>query len=130
MKLARAVVVACVLLCSRAASAHRIDEYLQATMVTLDQHQMQASMRLVPGVLVAPSVIAVIDSNHDGVFSSSEQQVYAERVLRDLSITLDGKDLSPRTAGVAPSPAGRAAGRPRRDPARIRRGSAARCVET
>jgi hypothetical protein len=31
-------------------------------------------MRLIPGVMVAPSVIAMIDANHDGVFSESEKR--------------------------------------------------------
>ena len=51
-------------------------------------------MRLIPGVLAAPAVIAVIDSNHDGVFSESETRAYAQRVLGDLSITLDGKAIT------------------------------------
>ena len=53
-------------------------------------------MRLIPGVLVAPSVISAIDSNHDGVFSEAEEQAYAQRVLGDLSIAIDGKSVSPQ----------------------------------
>ena len=48
-------------------------------------------MRLIPGVMVAPSLIATIDTDHDGVFSESEKRAYANRVLRDLSISIDGK---------------------------------------
>ena len=53
--------------------AHRINEYLQATIVSVQANEAHAAMRLIPGVLVAPSVIVAIDSNQDGVFSESEQ---------------------------------------------------------
>ncbi len=90
-----ALAVALLLLCGRVAWAHRIDEYLQATMITLGAKEMQASMRLIPGVLVAPSVIAGIDSDGDGIFSEGEKHAYAERVLRELSVTVDGRRVSP-----------------------------------
>jgi hypothetical protein len=89
------IVVACVLLFGKAAWAHRIDEYLQATIVSLQNNEAQASMRLIPGVMIARSVIAAIDSNHDGMFSENEKQAYAQRVLGDLSITIDGESVSP-----------------------------------
>jgi hypothetical protein len=50
-------------------------------------------MRLVPGVSVAPGVIASIDSDHDGVISPDEQHRYAERVLADLQLKEDGQNL-------------------------------------
>lgn len=90
-----AVIVVCVLLCGNAAWAHRIDEYLQATILSVEANRVHASMRLIPGVLVAPVVIAAIDSDHDGVFSDAEKRAYAERVVRDLSITVDGKVAHP-----------------------------------
>ncbi len=86
-----AVVAACLLLSGRAAWAHRIDEYLQATILSLESNRAHASMRLIPGVLVAPSIISAIDSNHDGVFSEVERKAYVDRVLQDLSITIDGQ---------------------------------------
>ena len=91
MRKTAALAALCFLLVGRAAWAHRIDEYLQATILSLEADRVNASMRLIPGVLAAPSVIAVIDSNHDGVFSESETKAYAQRVLGDLFITLDGK---------------------------------------
>ncbi len=90
------LVAVCGLLFGQAAWAHRIDEYLQATILSLEAGEARASMRLIPGVLVAPSVIAGIDTNRDGVFSADEQQAYTRRVLSDLSVTLDGKRVPPR----------------------------------
>jgi hypothetical protein len=92
-----AVVIACFMLAfGNVAFAHRIDEYLQATIFSLAENRVQASMRLIPGVLVAPSVIANIDRNGDGTFSDDEKKSYSQRVLDDLTITLDAKNVRPQ----------------------------------
>src|SRR5947207_281933 len=77
------------------ATAHRLDEYLQGTLISVEQNGVHAQIRLTPGVAVFPIVLAIIDTNADGVISGSEQRVYAERVLRDLSVTVDGDRLRP-----------------------------------
>ena len=93
------------------AGAHRIDEYLQATILSLQADRVQASMRLLPGVLVAPLIIARIDSSHDGILSHDEERAYAQRVLTDLSIRIDGRDIQPLlTTWDFPSPAQMSAG--------------------
>lgn len=94
-KIATAI-AAGVLLFGKTAFAHRIDEYLQATILSLEANRVQASMRLIPGILVSPSLIAGIDSDGNGVFSESEERAYAQRVLSDLSITIDGKSVQPK----------------------------------
>jgi len=76
------------------ASAHRLDEYLQATLLSVEPDRVEASMRLVPGVAVSDAVIASIDTDGDGVLSAAEQQDYAQRVLRDLSLSIDNKPLA------------------------------------
>jgi len=78
------------------AFAHRLDEYLQATMISLEDKQAQFSMRLIPGVAVSSEVLAEIDSNRDEVISDGEGRAYAERVLGELSLSLDGHRLNPR----------------------------------
>lgn len=83
------------------ASAHRLDEYLQATLISVAKNHIQVSMRLIPGVAVSSAVIASIDSNADGVISASEQQAYAQRVLNDLSLTADGNRLTPKLVSIA-----------------------------
>jgi hypothetical protein len=75
-------------------SAHRLDEYLQATMFSVEKNRVQVTMRLIPGVAVFPAVLAGIDTNGDGVISQTEQHTYAQRVLGDLSLTVDGKSAS------------------------------------
>ena len=83
------------------AFAHRLDEYLQATIFSVEKHQVQASMRLIPGVAVSSTVIASIDTNGDGVISESEKRAYAERVLGELSLTVDGIRLKPELVSVS-----------------------------
>jgi hypothetical protein len=95
------VAVAAILLALGApASAHRLDEYLQATIFSVDKDRVQASTRLAPGVAVSSSVISSIDTNGDGILSDSERQTYAERVLRDMMLRVDGHILKPRLASV------------------------------
>jgi hypothetical protein len=74
--------------------AHRLDEYLQATMISLGKDRIVVEMRLSPGVAVAPFVVAAIDRDADGVLSNTEQTAYVDRVRRDVSITLDGDVLT------------------------------------
>jgi hypothetical protein len=91
---------AVVLLFRAPASAHRLDEYLQATIFSVEKDRVQASMRLIPGVAVSSAVIASIDTNADGVISEPEQRAYAERVLRDLWLSVDGHRLKPHMVSV------------------------------
>jgi hypothetical protein len=92
--------VAMLLLSATPALAHRLDEYLQATTISVGKDRVDAQIRLTPGVDVAPSVIAGIDTNADGVISDAEQRAYAERVLRDLSLAIDGTRVPLRLAAV------------------------------
>ena len=59
----------------------------------MEKDRVQAQIRLTPGVAVFPIVLASIDTDADGVISEAEQRAYAERVLRDLSLTIDGDRL-------------------------------------
>src|SRR5579871_170132 len=83
------------------ALAHRLDEYLQATIFSIESGSVHATMRLVPGVAVAPGVIAWIDVDHDGLLSPEEQHRYAERVLADLQLKEDDRDLPLHLTWVA-----------------------------
>ncbi len=88
------------------ALAHRLDEYLQATLISVEPDRLQASMRLVPGVAVSAFVIASIDTNGDGILSDAERRAYAGRVLNDLSLSIDGHHLQPRLISVDASGTG------------------------
>src|ERR1700761_5960257 len=85
--------------------AHRLDEYLQAIIVSVEQGHIRGSMRLIPGVAVSTSVIKAIDVNGDDVLSEAEQQMYAQKVLRDLTLNMDGHALNPQLSSVSfPAP--------------------------
>jgi hypothetical protein len=100
MKMRLAVAGALLLLVGTPASAHRLDEYLQATTISVERDRVQAQIRLTPGVAVFRKVLANIDTDADGVISEAEQRAYAERVLRDLSLTIDGHRLQLRLVSL------------------------------
>ena len=58
--------------------AHRMDEYLQATLVDIEPGDIRLEMNLTPGVSVADAVLSTIDRDHDGVISTNEAHGYAE----------------------------------------------------
>jgi HupE / UreJ protein len=76
-------------------SAHRLDEYLQATLISVEKNRVEVSMRLIPGVAVSSAVISSIDTDGDGNLSSAEQSAYAERVLSELTLSIDGRRVRP-----------------------------------
>jgi hypothetical protein len=76
------------------AFAHRLDEYLEATILSLQAGRVEGSIRLQPGVAVSSAVIASIDTNGDGVFSDTEQHAYAQHILSNVAVSVDGRDLS------------------------------------
>jgi hypothetical protein len=69
--------------------AHRLDEYLQATLVAIEPGGIRLEINLTPGVAVAEKVLALIDRDRDGVISTNEAAAYAELLRRDLNVRLD-----------------------------------------
>ena len=90
-----------VLLLATQVEAHRLDEYLQATTLSVEKDRIEAHINLVPGVAVFPIVLSAIDTDDDGVISDAEQLGYADRVLHDLSLSVDGKRLPLRLISAA-----------------------------
>ena len=77
-------------------SAHRLDEYLQGTIISVEKGRLEAEVTLTPGVIVFPLLIAEIDTDSSGSISEAEQRAYAGRVLKDLSLAIDGHRLTPQ----------------------------------
>ena len=87
---------ALLLLTAPPASAHRLDEYLQGTLISLGNNHVDAQITLTPGVAVFPFILAGIDTDGDGALSPIERHAYAERILNDLTLAIDGRRLKPR----------------------------------
>ena len=76
------------------AGAHRLDEYLQATRLSIDVDRVSVEIDLTAGVNVAPQVVAWIDTNRDGQISSTEGRAYAQQMLRAVGLEVDGRTAS------------------------------------
>ncbi len=73
------------------AGAHRLDEYLQATRLSIDVERVRLEIDLTAGVAVAPEVFASIDANRDGQISDAEGDAYARQMLRSVVLSVDGR---------------------------------------
>jgi len=74
----------------RVADAHRSDEYLQATRISIESDRIAAEIILTPGAAVADNVFAGIDQDRNGEISAPEAAAYAEYVVKSLSLDIDG----------------------------------------
>ena len=84
-------VLAIVLAAPVPAGAHRLDEYLQATRLSLGIERVDLEIDLTAGVSVAPEVVAWIDTNSDGRISDSEGDAYARLLLGSVALAVDGR---------------------------------------
>lgn len=74
-----------------AASAHVLDQYLQIAQIALRPDGAQIELRLTPGVGVAQNIIALMDTNGDGLLTDAEKRAYAERVRQDLILKINSQ---------------------------------------
>jgi hypothetical protein len=86
---ALAAVIA-VLALAAPARAHRLDEYLQATRVAVSHNRVELRIDLTPGASIA-ALLTGMDPDGSGGVSRRERKRYAQQVLRDLHLELDGK---------------------------------------
>jgi hypothetical protein len=73
--------------------AHRVDEYLQATIVVVEPDRVRLRINLTPGVAVAENVLRLVDRDRDGVISTYEAAAYCELLKRDLIVQLDHRNV-------------------------------------
>ena len=76
------------------ASAHRVDEYLQATRVDIRADRIGLEIDLTPGASIAAQVVQQIDLNRDGYLSDDERSRYLRKVVSSLVVSLDGHMLT------------------------------------
>ncbi len=75
------------------AGAHRLDEYLQATRLSIDLNRIDVEMDLTAGQAMAAQVFSWIDTNRDGEISQAEGDAYARQVLGSVALLADGKPV-------------------------------------
>lgn len=79
----------CLCAVSPSVSAHVLDQYLQVAQIALAPDGVRIELRLIPGVEVAERICTLIDADHDGQVSKSEEQAYARRVWQDSEFSLN-----------------------------------------
>jgi hypothetical protein len=101
MKWRLLLAVAAIIGLASPALAHRLDEYLQATVTTVDRHEINLRLSLTPGVAVAPEVLASIDADGNGGISADEERHYADLVDRAISLRIDGLNVPLKRTSLA-----------------------------
>jgi len=85
--------------------AHRLDEYLQATLVAIEPRGVRLHITLTPGMAVADQVLALIDRNRDGVIATKEAAASCQLLKRDLVVRLDHQKVELKlTVSTFPTP--------------------------
>ena len=82
-------------------SAHRRDEYLQASRIAIERSAVQLELNLTPGIELADAIVADIDRNRDGSLSQDEQQTYGRAVLNGLTLEVDGTPVRVQLAATS-----------------------------
>jgi hypothetical protein len=95
-----ALVLTMALCAARPAWAHTLDEYVQSTLISLEAGRVNISMRLVPGTEVFDEVMKAVDTDANGVISAEEGRRYTDRVLGELTLSIDGSRLTPSVVSV------------------------------
>jgi hypothetical protein len=72
------------------ADAHRLDEALQATRISIDRERLRLELDVTAGVSIAPRLFASIDTDHDGRLSLAERNEHAREIVHGLDLTIDG----------------------------------------
>ena len=90
--------------------AHRVEGLLQASLVEVLPAQVGVEVTLVPGIDIAPEVVALLDADGDGVFSKAESKAWAARFMAGQSVTVDGRSLPLDLKSILASPLAEMAG--------------------
>jgi hypothetical protein len=87
-----------------AAFAHRLDEYLQATLAVIEPGEIRLQMNLTPGVAVADQVLTRIHPDDRGAILPREVAAYAESLRHDLIVRLDQRVVALQLTASQSSP--------------------------
>ena len=73
--------------------AHPVDMYAQEQAITLTAQNISIVWKITPGPLLADSVWAAADADHNGAISPPEARAWVAPFLAELSATLNGQSL-------------------------------------
>lgn len=90
MRPVRGIPCALLTLFAGAASAHPMDEVVQSAYLTLMPSAVFLELELTPGPEVASALLGSLDPNADRRITNEEAHAYAQRVLQDSKLTIDG----------------------------------------
>ena len=76
------------------ASAHRLDEYLQALRVDVRADGVVIELDLTPGANLAGDVVAALDTNADAAIDPSEADAYVSSVMANLEVSVDDRPVA------------------------------------
>jgi hypothetical protein len=71
--------------------AHQLDEYLQASRLDVSRDRIVVELTLTPGTLIAPRLLTSIGGDRLHTISSEDLTRYAQQVLDDLRLSIDGR---------------------------------------
>ncbi len=77
-----------------AATAHPLDEYYQVTYITVVPNRITLQIELYPGILIAPRILALIDTDQDDRISEAESRAYINLFLTDITFEIEGQSTS------------------------------------
>ena len=69
--------------------AHRLDEVLQGTLISIMADHVILEVNISPGVETVQRFLALADTSGDGLLSPDERETYARRVMDDIVLEID-----------------------------------------
>lgn len=72
-------------------AAHPLDEFYQVTYITVAANRITLQIEQYTGVLIAPQVLKLIDTDQDDFISTAESQAYVNLFLKDITLELDNQ---------------------------------------
>ena len=85
-----------VLVAGTAVSAHRLDEYLQAALISIDSGRVSIELNLTPGVAIADRILRDVDADGSGVIDAAEAKAYSQQTRAGIALEVDGRPLDLR----------------------------------
>lgn len=85
------VLIGLFLLWPSTAAAHPLDEFYQVTYIKMAPNRISLTVELYAGVLIAPDILAMIDTDRDEVISAAESQAYIDQFIAEVIFEIDGQ---------------------------------------